>query len=80
MSFRHPDKPIVYPDERGNPGAMLYRFMFTVQEPWLAIIRLHQDDDACTSPVVSASVRDQVLNRVLDDGALAGDHPSSPGR
>ncbi|WP_052406209.1 hypothetical protein [Paraburkholderia heleia] len=59
--------PIIYPDEAGKPCAMLYRIVFTRQEPWLAVVHLQQDDDSYASPVASASVRDQVLNRILDN-------------
>ncbi len=67
MRFRSPSMPIIYPDEAGKPCAMLYRIVFTRQEPWLAVVHLQQDDDSYASPVASASVRDQVLNRILDN-------------
>lgn len=67
MHFRFPFLPIVYPDESGRPCTMQYRIALTHVEPRLAIIQLLQNDaDSTTSPVPSASVRDQVLNRILD--------------
>lgn len=66
MPFRSHNMPIVYPDEAGKPCAMLYRIAFTEREPWLAVVHLHQNEDSYVSPVASASVRDQVLNRILE--------------
>ncbi|MDR8731452.1 MULTISPECIES: hypothetical protein [Burkholderia] len=71
MSYRSPFIPIVYPDETGRPSAMQYRIVFTEREPWLAILQLRQTGDDYASPVESPSVRDHVLNRLLDSDLRA---------
>ncbi|GAB6852683.1 hypothetical protein [Paraburkholderia kururiensis] len=67
MPYRSPFTPIVYPDETGRPSVMEYRVVFTAREPWLAILQLRHTDTEYASPVALATVRDVVLNRVLDN-------------
>ncbi len=67
MPYQGKIQSIIYPDESNKPCVMHYRIAFTVREPWLVIIQLQQDNDAYASPVVSSDVRDQVLNRILEN-------------
>lgn len=67
MTFHNPFTPTFFVDEVGNPCAMQCRIVFTSKPPWLAIIQLQQDEESFASAVVSASVRDQLLNRVLNN-------------
>lgn len=68
MPYRSPLQHIVHPDDSGRPSVMHFRIAFTQQEPWLAIIELRQSEPDFASPVQSPGARDQVLNRLLDDG------------
>jgi hypothetical protein len=55
-----------YPDESGRPCALTFRIAFTATATRLAIIHVLHVNEADQSPMTSSSVRDQVLNRILD--------------
>jgi hypothetical protein len=56
-----------YPDESGHPCALKFRIAFTPTAERLAIVHLRSVDGQFQSPMTSYIVRDQILNRILDN-------------
>lgn len=71
MSYQGSFHDIVYPDETGSPCVLRYRIAFTNTPQLLAVIHLQQHEPSFASPVSSLTVRDHILNRVVDE-RLAG--------
>lgn len=67
MSYQGSFQDIVYPDENGSPCVLRYRIAFTNTPQLLAVVHLQQHDRSFVSPVSSLTVRDHILNRVIDD-------------
>ncbi|MFM0047345.1 hypothetical protein [Paraburkholderia sediminicola] len=71
MSYQGSFHDIVYPDETGSPCVLRYRIAFTNAPHLLAVVHLQQTEPSFASPVSSLTVRDQILNRIVDE-RLAG--------
>jgi hypothetical protein len=71
MAFRSDFEDIVYPDESGKPCALRYRLAFVSTTRLQVVVHLVHDDEAFESPARSSIVRDQLLNRILNN-RLAG--------
>ncbi|MFM0091624.1 hypothetical protein PQR46_32490 [Paraburkholderia sediminicola] len=67
MPYQTPFLELVYPDESGRPSAIQYRIAFADTPDRLAIVHIRNTIQADQSPASSSIVRDQILNRILDD-------------
>jgi hypothetical protein len=66
MPYQTPFSDVVYPDEAGKPCTTQYRIAFADGPERLAVVHLrHTGSDQ--SPGTSSIVRDQILNRLLED-------------
>ncbi|MBB5510623.1 hypothetical protein [Paraburkholderia atlantica] len=66
MPYQTQFADIAYPDESGQPCALMFRVAITASSERLAIVHLLHLNPAYQSPMTSHIVRDQVLNRILD--------------
>ncbi|MEQ5844324.1 MULTISPECIES: hypothetical protein [Paraburkholderia] len=57
---------VIYPDNNGLPCVLRYRLVLTNRPALTAIIHVQSGDSAFENPVVSANVRDHVLNHIVD--------------
>lgn len=67
MPYQTPFSKLVYPDESGRPCSAQYRIAFADTQDRLAVIHIRHTIQADQSPASSSIVRDQILNRILDD-------------
>ncbi|WP_090837431.1 hypothetical protein [Paraburkholderia hospita] len=67
MAYQTEFADIAYPDESGRPCALLFRIAITATAERLAVIHLRHVNPNYQSPMSSYIVRDQILNRILDD-------------
>lgn len=67
MAYQTEFVDIAYPDESGRPCALLFRIAITATAERLAVIHLRHINGDYQSPMDSYLVRDQILNRILDD-------------
>ncbi|MGF6439609.1 hypothetical protein [Paraburkholderia youngii] len=66
MPYQTQFADIAYPDESGQPCALMFRVAITASSERLAIVHLLHFNPAFQSAMTSYIVRDHVLNRILD--------------
>lgn len=67
MPYQTPFSDLIYPDESGRPCSTQYRIAFADAPDRLAVIHVRHTIQADQNPSDSSIVRNQMLNRLLDD-------------